>query len=107
MRQRCQGCLNHCAQSLAGGERAGASPIPQCSGTRFSLLCSHTAGPMNKLKGLSQAVLESDEGKEMGRLFDSLLAAMKQYEAAKFAEWCSLTATVSEQKLKQPLFRWG
>jgi hypothetical protein len=62
---------------------------------------------MAKLKGLSRAVLESDEGKEMMRLYDSLLQSMRQYEAAKFAEWCGLTAAVSEQKLRQPLFRWG
>lgn len=61
---------------------------------------------MQKLKGLSRAVLESDEGREMRRLYDGLLAAMRQYEAAQFAEWCGLTAAVSEQKLRQPLLRW-
>ena len=32
---------------------------------------------------------------------------MRAYEAAKFGEWCGLTAAVSEEKLKQPLFRCG
>ena len=60
---------------------------------------------MGKLKGLSRAVLESDEGKEMMHLYESLLQSMRQYEGEKFGEWCGLTAAVSEQKLKQPLFR--
>lgn len=61
--------------------------------------------PMEKLQGLSSIVLETDDGRKMLRLYASLMDSMRTYEASRLGEWCTLTAVVSEQKLKQPLLR--
>lgn len=60
---------------------------------------------MDKLKGLSSAVLTSDVGQEMQRWSEDLIAAMDAYEAARMQEWCGLATVVSEQKLCQPVLR--
>lgn len=60
---------------------------------------------MEKISGLSAAVLSSDSGLEMRSQFDELTAAMSDYEAALMHEWCALATTVSEQKLCQPVLR--
>ena len=62
---------------------------------------------MQKLKGLSSAVLTSDLGLEMCSQYDELIAAMEAFEAALMADWCVLATVVSEQKLCQPVLRCG
>lgn len=61
---------------------------------------------MEKLRGLSPAVLDSDVGMEMRRQSDDLVAAMDKFEANLMHEWCALATVVSEQKLCQPVLRW-
>lgn len=60
---------------------------------------------MEKLKGLSSAVLASDIGVEMQRQSDDLIAAMDAYEAGLMAQWCAEACVVSEEKLCQPVLR--
>ncbi len=60
---------------------------------------------MQKISGLSAAVLSSDSGLEMRSQFEELTAAMDAFEAALMHEWCALATTVSEQKLCQPVLR--
>ena len=62
---------------------------------------------MEKLQGLSAAVLASDSGLEMRRQCDELTTAMDAFELALMQEWCALATVVSEQKLCQPVLRWG
>ncbi|KAL4450636.1 hypothetical protein ABPG77_000992 [Micractinium sp. CCAP 211/92] len=61
--------------------------------------------PMDKLKGLSPAVLNSDVGLEMRRQSDNLIAAMGVFEANLMQEWCTMAAYVSKRKLCQPVLR--
>ena len=61
---------------------------------------------MEKLQGLSAAVLASDSGLEMRRQCDELTAAMDAFELALMADWCALATVVSEQKLCHPVLRW-
>lgn len=68
-------------------------------------LRERVAVPMERLRGLPATMLDSDEGHEMQRLYAQLSNAMSTYEARRLDEWCTLTAVVSEQKLKQPLLR--
>lgn len=60
---------------------------------------------MDKLKGLSPAVLNSDVGLEMRRQSDNLIAAMGVFEANLMQEWCTMAAYVSKRKLCQPVLR--
>lgn len=60
---------------------------------------------MERLRGLSAAVLLSDAGLEMGAQFEALTASMDAFEAELMAGWCALATVVSEQKLCQPVLR--
>lgn len=62
---------------------------------------------MEKLQGLSAAVLASDSGLEMRRQCEELTAAMDGFELALMQDWCALATVVSEQKLCQPVLRWA
>lgn len=64
-----------------------------------------SSAPLEKLKGLSPAVLSSDVGREMWRQSDELIAAMGTFEGRLMREWCTLAIVVSEQKLCQPVLR--
>ncbi|KAK9808985.1 hypothetical protein WJX72_007373 [[Myrmecia] bisecta] len=61
------------------------------------------AGPMEKLRGVNKLVLETEEAKEIQRLYDTLTAAMDEYEKGVVDDWCKLISETSDQKLKQPL----
>lgn len=53
--------------------------------------------PLEKLKGLSPAVLASDVGLEMQRQSEDLLAAMDAFEASLMQQWCGLATVVSAE----------
>lgn len=60
---------------------------------------------MERMRGLHPAVLESDEGREMARLYAGLEAGLKAHEARAMAEWCAESGAVTEVLLRQPLLR--
>lgn len=60
---------------------------------------------MEKMRGLSSAVLSSDAGLEMRRTYDALMAGMDAFEADLMGEWCGLATAVSAEKLCQPVLR--
>jgi len=68
-------------------------------------LKERVTAPLEKLKGLSPAVLASDVGLEMQRQSEDLIAAMDAFEASLMQQWCGLATVVSEQKLCQPVLR--
>ena len=61
---------------------------------------------MDKLKGLSPAVLTSDSGTQFFYLCNKLLAMMEAFEVELMQDWCSLATLVSQQKLNQPVLKY-
>ena len=64
---------------------------------------SLTAGPMERVRGMRRAVVESEEGKEVTGLYERLSARLAAHEADTVAAWCHQLLETSDQKLKQPL----
>lgn len=62
-----------------------------------------TAGPMERVRGMRRAVVESEEGKEVTGLYERLAARLAAHEADTVAAWCHQLLETSDQKLKQPL----
>mmetsp|Transcript_25005 Transcript_25005/g.85566 ORF Transcript_25005/g.85566 Transcript_25005/m.85566 type:complete len:4525 (+) Transcript_25005:136-13710(+) len=59
--------------------------------------------PMEKLRNLSKIVMETEEAKEVTKLFGQLSASLIEYERATVADWCRVVEASSEEKLKQNL----
>lgn len=59
--------------------------------------------PMEKLQALNNMVMETDEAKEILKLYTSLMEQMGEHEAATVTLWCSEIEATSEEKLKQSL----
>ena len=60
---------------------------------------------MEKVKGLGEAALSSEDGRAALSLHECLSADLAAYEDAKVKEWHGIMAETSDQKLKLPLIR--
>ena len=67
--------------------------------------CPGHVDPMERIKALGKAVLDSEEGRLAAGLHATLMAELAAYEASVVEDWCRLLADTSDQKLKQPLLR--
>ena len=67
--------------------------------------CSGHADPMERIKALGKAALDSEEGRAAAGLHSALMAELAAYEASVVEDWCCLLSDTSDQKLKQPLLR--
>lgn len=63
------------------------------------------AEPMEKVKGLGEAALSSEDGHAALGLHERLSADLAAHENAKVKEWHGVMAETSDQKLKLPLLR--
>ena len=59
--------------------------------------------PMEKLRGLNKLVMETEESKEITKLFQQLSAALAEYERSTIAKWVKESESTSEDRLKQSL----
>jgi hypothetical protein len=59
--------------------------------------------PMEKLQALNNLVMETDEAKEILKLYTSLTEQMGEHEQATVTLWCTEIEATSEEKLKQSL----
>ncbi|KAL6747291.1 flagellar outer dynein arm heavy chain beta [Haematococcus lacustris] len=59
--------------------------------------------PMQKLRTMNKVILEMEQAKEIQKTYDSLMAAMAEYQAKQVAAWCKRVAATSNEKLNQPL----
>ena len=60
---------------------------------------------MEKVKGLGQAALSSEDGRAALSLHERLSADLAAHEDATVKEWHGVMAETSDQKLKLPLLR--
>lgn len=60
---------------------------------------------MEKVRGLGQAALSSEDGRAALSLHERLSADLAAYEDAMVKEWHGVMAETSDQKLKLPLLR--
>ncbi|KAK9843805.1 hypothetical protein WJX81_007069 [Elliptochloris bilobata] len=60
-------------------------------------------GPMERVRGMRRAVVESDEGREVTALYERLSARLAAFELDTVAAWTRQLLETSDQKLKQPL----
>lgn len=59
--------------------------------------------PMQKLRTMNKVILEMEQAKEIQRTYDTLMAAMAEYQQKQVAAWCDRVAATSDGKLMQPL----
>ena len=60
---------------------------------------------MDKVRGLGEAALSSEDGRAALSLHERLSADLAAYEAATVKGWHGVMADTSDQKLKLPLLR--
>lgn len=59
--------------------------------------------PMIKLRSGSKMIMETEEAKEINKLYNSMIGAMDEYKAAKFSTWVEEISETSDARLKLPL----
>eukprot|EP00899_Mesostigma_viride_P009330 jgi/Mesvir1/18399/Mv14277-RA.1 len=59
--------------------------------------------PMQKLRQLNKVVMETEEAKDVTKLYTSLMASLTDYERTNVEAWSREIEATSEDKLKQPL----
>ena len=59
--------------------------------------------PMQKIRGLSNVILETEEAQEAKRLYETLISTLKEHKDEEYHKWCRLVENHSEEKLKQHL----
>ena len=79
--------------------------MPPVSGALFWLrgLIERIEEPMLKLKQTMRLMLDSEDAKEVTKLYTGLLASLREFEAVQYAAWGKGVDDVSQSKLKQPL----
>ncbi len=79
--------------------------MPPVSGALFWVrgLIERIEEPMVKLRQTLRLMLDSEEAKEVNKVYTSLLAALREFEASQFTSWGKGVDEVSQVKLKQPL----
>jgi len=89
---------------------SGARAPPQASrsarppGARGSARARARApGPMERVRGMRRAVVESEEGREVAALYERVHGRLAAHEAETVAAWTRQLLETSDQKLKQPL----
>jgi dynein heavy chain len=63
--------------------------------------------PMAKLRAGSKVIMETEEAKEINKLYNSMIGAMEEYKDGKFSAWCEEISETSDARLKLPLLRPG
>ena len=61
--------------------------------------------PMAKLRVGNKMILETEEAKEINKLYNTMMAAMKDYKDAKFMAWCEVVEQTSDARLMLPLLK--
>ena len=61
--------------------------------------------PMDRFKGMSQQIMNGEEGKECLRAYSGILGQLQQYEQQHREEWAHEIDNTSAEKLKQSLLR--
>ena len=59
--------------------------------------------PMVRFLGIGKSVIESEEGAEVTRAYESLVISLQEYEDKHVKEWCAELGQTSDSKLKQNL----
>eukprot|EP00227_Mantoniella_beaufortii_P011774 CAMPEP_0197579874 /NCGR_PEP_ID=MMETSP1326-20131121/3768_1 /TAXON_ID=1155430 /ORGANISM="Genus nov. species nov., Strain RCC2288" /LENGTH=4505 /DNA_ID=CAMNT_0043143449 /DNA_START=243 /DNA_END=13760 /DNA_ORIENTATION=+ len=59
--------------------------------------------PMEKLRGLNKLVMETEESKEISKLYTQLTAALEEYERDTIDKWVKESESTSDERLKQSL----
>ena len=77
-----------------------AGAVTWCRG-----LVERVEDPMNRLKGVGKAVLESEEGKEIVRAHSAIMASLREFEVMHVDNWCLEQESTGTEKLKQNLLR--
>ena len=77
-----------------------AGAVTWCRG-----LVERVEDPMNRLKGVGKAVLESEEGKEIVRAHSAIMASLRDFEVQHVDNWCLEQESTGTEKLKQNLLR--
>ena len=68
-------------------------------------LAERITQPFEKIRGLNNLVIETDESVEITRQYEALLAQLRAYEAETVSKWTSETESTSDEKLKMHLLR--
>lgn len=81
--------------------------LPPVSGALFWVrgLIDRIEEPMNKLKQTMRLMLDSEEAKEVTKMYSALLTSLREFEAAQHSGWGKGVEDISQQKLKQPLLK--
>lgn len=61
--------------------------------------------PMARFRNLSQSILQTKSGREMMRVYDSVLRTLRSHEDSVMAAWCEASAGISDATMKQPVLR--
>ncbi len=61
--------------------------------------------PMAWLRTVNQSILQSEPGREMMRVYDSVLRMLRSHEDRVMAAWCETSAGISDATMEQPVLR--
>ena len=61
--------------------------------------------PMQRIRAMGAPVLKSEEGQEVTRAYDAIMASMLHFEETNVEEWAKDLELTSQDKLKQSLLR--
>ena len=77
--------------------------MPPVSGALFWLrgLMERIEEPMAKLKQTMRLMLDSEEAREVNKVYTGLLASLREFETTQYSAWGKGVDDVSQQKLKQ------
>jgi dynein heavy chain len=59
--------------------------------------------PMARFRNLNQSILQSKTGREMMRVYESVLRTLRSHEDSVMAAWCETSAGISDSTMKQPV----
>ena len=86
--------------AIADNAPPHAGSVTWCRG-----LMERVEDPMNRLKGVGKAVLESEEGKEVVRAHSAIMASLREFEVMHVDNWCLEQESTGTEKLKMNLLR--
>ena len=61
--------------------------------------------PMQRIKSIGTSILKSEEGQDVLRAYDAIIASMQRFEETNVEEWAKDLELTSQDKLKQSLLR--